>query len=375
LTPSARSTHSSGDEITSLTFWGSKVPSWSESSLGLRRLVEDNRTALAIYCEAAERPESGPIPSPDYLEVWMALPRLRVLALLEASRLEERGDMAGAWGWYRADLRTIDHESQYGAFTERQTAQLRHDRLRGRLTAWASDSRTTSAMLRRALDDVLSCESISPSDSDCLRAEYLHDLATWMDNPHDLASQMNASKWNALFPIPDQYLSPDQMQTLYDLWRFWHREPERRRRIIRLAVANWLAYCDLPPGRRPDPDPKVTGPYEFFAFGPDAPANARAVSSESWDRWLETSPEARRLLDDWMGRRAFRINGNWIRKLRALEEANHRALVVLLAGALYRRDHGSDPPSEEALVGPYLKELPVYGSGGAPAVPKSTGRE
>ena len=31
------------------------------------------------------------------------------LALLEASRLEEQGDMAGAWGWYRAALRATYH--------------------------------------------------------------------------------------------------------------------------------------------------------------------------------------------------------------------------------------------------------------------------
>ena len=41
------------------------------------------------------------------------------------------------------------------------------------------------------------------------------------------------------------------------------------------------------------------------------------------------------------------------------------ALVILLASQLYRRDHGTDPPSDEALVGPYLKELPDDGSGEA----------
>jgi hypothetical protein len=366
LRPSARSTQQSpGDELTPLTFWGSQLPAWSEASPYLRRLVEDNRAALAVYREAAERPDSGPVPSLDYFEILLALPRLHVLALLEASRLEDRSEMAEAWDWYRADLRTIRHEGKYGAFSERQITQLRLDRLRKRLTGWAADRRTNPAMLRRALDDVLACESISPSDSDSLRAEYFHDLAKWLDNPHDLASQMNGSKWNALFPIPDHYLSPDQMQTLYDLWRVWHREPERRRRIVRLAVANWLAYCDKPPAHRPAPDPDVTGPYEFFAFGPDAPANARALSPEALDRWLATSPEAKRLLDDWMGRRAFRINGNGIGKLRARERASYRTLVVLLASELYRRDHGADPPSDEALVGPYLERLPGDGTGEA----------
>ena len=47
-----------------------------------------------------------------------------------------------------------------------------------------------------------------------------------------------------------------------------------------------------------------------------------------------------------------------LRPLRLRERANHRALVVLLASELYRRDHGNDPPSDEALVGPYLESLP-----------------
>jgi hypothetical protein len=49
--------------------------------------------------------------------------------------------------------------------------------------------------------------------------------------------------------------------------------------------------------------------------------------------------------------------------------------VVLLASALYRRDHGTDPPSEQALVGPYLKELPDDGTGEAPAARGPAGQE
>ena len=37
---------------------------------------------------------------------------------------------------------------------------------------------------------------------------------------------------------------------------------------------------------------------------------------------------------------------------------DRRDLPILLAEELYRRDHGSDPPTPEALVGPYLERLP-----------------
>jgi hypothetical protein len=44
------------------------------------------------------------------------------------------------------------------------------------------------------------------------------------------------------------------------------------------------------------------------------------------------------------------------------ERREHRLLVVLLAGELYRREHGQRPASEEALVGTYLERLPEDGS-------------
>ena len=79
---------------------------------------------------------------------------------------------------------------------------------------------------------------------------------------------------------------------------------------------------------------------------------ARALSPSALDRWLTSTSDARELLRGWD-----------LRAVRLRERANHRALVVLLAGELYRRDHGTYPPSDEALVGPYLKELPDDGLG------------
>jgi hypothetical protein len=47
------------------------------------------------------------------------------------------------------------------------------------------------------------------------------------------------------------------------------------------------------------------------------------------------------------------------RGLLAKERANRRELLILLGTQLFRRDHGTDPPTPEALVGPYLKSLPM----------------
>jgi hypothetical protein len=319
------------------------VERWSASHPEVRSWAEEKRETLVLFRKVAERPGSAPLPDRDRVELWRALHHLRPLALFEASRLEERGDMAGAWTWYRAVLRTIEHQAAYSRFAERKETLHWRDLLRERLARWAADPRTTPAMLRGALDDATACASMSPSDEYSFRAEYL-DLERSIDDPHNPARQVTPHKWNAIFELPDHYFSPDQMETTYGLWRFWRRESERSRRVIRLAVANWLAYRDLPPDRRPEPDGRVSGPYEFYAFGPEAPARARVLSPVALDRWLQTSPEAQEILDRGQATRAFRVGRDWIAQFRLDERANQRALVDLLARQLDRRDHGMDPP-------------------------------
>jgi len=142
-------------------------------------------------------------------------------------------------------------------------------------------------------------------------------------------------------------LTPEQMRSVYDLWRVWRREPERSRRVIRLVMSNWLAYFDLPPKDRPKPDLNTISRYDFYSFGPEAPAKARVLSPEALGQWLDTTHDAQvllRMLD--------------LSRLRIDEWANRRDLLILLGTQLYRRDHGTEPPTPEALVGPYLKSLP-----------------
>ena len=67
--------------------------------------------------------------------------------------------------------------------------------------------------------------------------------------------------WN-----PDYQLNPEQMQMIWDTWRFWRREPERSRRVIRLVTANWMTYLGLPAGERPKPDPDVAS-LDLYSFG------------------------------------------------------------------------------------------------------------
>src|SRR5262249_36563151 len=119
---------------------------------------------------------------------------------------------------------------------------------------------------------------------------------------------------------------------------------------LRLLTANRLAFYDLPPERRPRPDPDVHS-CDLYPFGPEAPTGARALSAEALGRWLDSTQDPRNLIDsvDWRG-------------LQAKERGNRRALLILLGPQRSRRDHGTEPPTPEALVGPYLKSLPMEDS-------------
>ncbi len=329
---------------------------WSQAHPGVRLWLEENREAMAIYRQGTERPDAfNPADPSDagFYKLGQVLYSFKTLALLEASRLEEQGDMAGAWGWYRAGLRSTYHLGLRGTFVSRIMGNHLHAELRDRSSDWAADPRTTPDLIRRALDDVVACGAFKPSESYMLKAEYLSVDRTLNDRDNP-GRELIVFRLRARLNWASFQLDPDQARAIADAWRVWRREPERSRRVIRLAIANWLDYHDLPSDRRPAPDMDVSGPHDFYAFGPEAPAQARALSPAALDRWLNSTADAQELINRWD-----------LRGLRIRERARHRALVILLASELYRRDLKKDPPSDQALVGPYLKELPDDGLGDA----------
>ena len=198
---------------------------------------------------------------------------------------------------------------------------------------------------------MIACEALVPSESYGLKAEYLL-VDKMFDERNNLGRPMLPTwltilgSWGATRSLAPS-LTPEQIQSISDAWRCWRRESERSQRVIRLVTANRLAYYELPPDRRPSPDPNVLS-CDLYPFGPEAPAKARVLSPKAVGAWLDSTHDARELIGFL----------NW-RRLRSTELANHAALVILLGAELYRRDHGTDPPAPEALVGRYLKSLPA----------------
>ena len=145
---------------------------------------------------------------------------------------------------------------------------------------------------------------------------------------------------------------------LYQVKRSLAREPERSRRVIRLLFANWLAHVEHPGQRTPAARArfhiaKRTSGVLLYHVSPDAPADARALSPQEVADWLVTTNDAKL---------AFRYGFMAWPTIRRTEQRSYRELVVLLAGEIYRRDRGAPPPSDEALIGTYLKSLPDDGS-------------
>jgi len=155
--------------------WTAVQRGWQTADKDIQSWLAQNREALDLWRQAAERPEtslrrpdapdliSGPDPS-----------ALLLLAQLEASRLEADGDMVGAWAWHRACLRMIRHIQDYDPL--RRAAHLQwqfHPVVLACVWRWAENSRTDSTLLRRALDDAQLLDNPPAHGSDAFALEYL----------------------------------------------------------------------------------------------------------------------------------------------------------------------------------------------------------
>ena len=280
------------------------------------------------------------------------------LALIEASRLEEEGDFEGALDCYLALLRCSRHCGQRAFFIGRLIGMALHNRTAGRLTRWAAEPRVDARLLRRALDAAIAAGAATPPISESLKAEYLSFLHSIAD-PDLMARLLD-------YEVVDN--DKGGSVTLFgrrpwksNLARVHRRaiaEPERSRRVLRLIFANWRAYADLPPERRPPWALTTMGPMpeghakellaDLFVVGDDAPAAARALPPAQVARWYATTVDAREFLPAFAN----------VERALGRERSTHAALLVALANELYKCEHGGYPARVEDLIGPYLESLP-----------------
>jgi len=336
--------------------------SWSTANPASREWAGENREALELFLQGADQPDAAH-PAGE-TTTRMAVGPLELVAFLEGSRRQESGDTAGGWDCYRAVLRMITHSRRRGSTQQRYSARRASVGLQRRLTDWATDPRTTTPQLQTALDEVLKNEPNPDWDISAIKYGYL-ELMREIERPRPLWVQQEIEgEWT--FGLGDMALSPTMIEYLEAARRFLWREPERSRRVLRLLCAQYLAHQEtheLPP-RKPavwarfsyltstNPVTKVAFSVPLYPVSPEAPAGARALPPQELARWLVATLDARR-----------RVGGyEWPwppdRVANVADRKAHRELVIMLATELYRRERGSLPSSDEALVGTYLKSLP-----------------
>ena len=343
----------------------SVAPSWSEADAKARAWVEANRQAIALFQQGAEQADAAN-PAGDSVVNGQ---RLALLVLLEGDRRQERGDTAGAWECFRAVLRMATHTNRRGSLLQRQDLDAYwNGLLQKRLETWSADPRTTIPQLRNALDEVLLNEPRPEWDSFAIKAAYL-EMMRALEQPVAPVIE-NKVGWESDLRLGDMQLSADLIDHLDAARRFVLREPERSRRVLQLLYANWLAHVEThePRPRLPavrasfplvvssNPTSSATTTVPVYRVSPLAPAGARALSPrEIASRLLTTNDVKPRILV------ANSCQWPWSPERLRYRRA-YRGLVVMLATEIYRRERGALPPSEESLVGTYLKTLPDDGS-------------
>jgi hypothetical protein len=346
--------------------------SWSRADPALQQWADANREALTLFFQAAEQRDASLEAGDAARDLDPA--RLIWLAFLDARRRQENGDLAGSWECHRAVLRVLAHCGRRGSTALRFSAKGASRTLNRRLTEWAADSRTTIPQLHTALNVVLENAPTSEWDVSAIKSGYL-ELMRAVEHPMPRSRQEAIEgAWGTR--LGGVALSDEMLDHLDASRRFVLREPERSRRVLRLLCASYLAHAESreTPPKKPaawarvsyvastNPVTNGTMVVPLYPVSPSAPAAAHSLPPEKLAGWFVSTLDARlQLLRDhgadwpWPPDRAL---NNWTVSFRRA----HHGLAIMLATELYRRERGSPPDSDDALVGPYLDHLPDGGS-------------
>lgn len=321
---------------------------WSKAEPEIQAWQEEHRPLLELWREASDRPKARPLAAAHWLAgpgSFSELTRmydLGALALLEAARLEEAGDFDAAWTHFRATLRASRHLLFHAPSDPAWTGRTLAEYTLGRLRTWATNSRLSPALLRRALDDLQEVSSMTPPLSDTLRAAYIMRLRM-LEHPERYVNMQD-----------HKFAMSEYAPALFELGKFLWREPERSRRVTRLIAAHWLDYVDLPPQTRPRLVSNLvddTGQYSDFPYSVPPGANP------------ETHPLAAPALFQWHKSTLYdSALTHHEPYLMAAADADRRtisSLILNVAEELYRREHGKAAANAADLVSAgYLEKMP-----------------
>jgi hypothetical protein len=314
---------------------------WSAADPEVRRWAEDHRAALEAWLPANDRPDSLLVQPEDLridtrIEDAQTLRPYSRLALLEGSRLEQSGDLAGAWRMYRAALRASRHAGRHGGSIQRLIGHGILTQSVTRIESWIAHPGLTPELLRRAIGDVEACRAMTSPTSETVRAEYfsardmVNDTGRWMNladsGPYTRTNWLNqfgAGRWAR---------------------RFLRHDPERSARVLRLITAGYLAQCDRPPALRPRLGFPSWMIYNHDKFTPKA---VRAISPEALESWTRDS-----ILY------AIGPFSNMLQSQLDAEMSTFDELALEMAERAFAIERGRPPRTYGELLGHYLKALP-----------------
>jgi hypothetical protein len=322
--------------------WGSNPENtvwmnWRELSPKLREMIESNRPALDAWLRGVDLPDSicfqplevGLERDEQFVSTAFAMRTIMILAHMQAGRCETDGNPVDAWKWYRALLRSSRHLGSMGTSLERYLGTEIFRYTCFRIERWAADPRVDAATLRTALDDAKAIRSLTVSNSDIMKTEYLAIMKS-LDDPESWIKKF--SRLDATWYTGDS------------IYWFMKNEPERSRRVARLLVANHLAQVDLPARSRSRPAIKLPAIYRT---DPTRPAATRVLPPPEIARWFQSA-----LLERlWIPQFSLPV-------IDQSDRAHHAAIVVKFAWELFKRERGREPNSIEELIGKDLREIP-----------------
>lgn len=337
-----------------------KNPTWSGASPNLQEFLKQNRPALELWREGTDRPDAlYHQPAQSALDTLLPLAQdigtFGRLAALEGSRHEETNEMAEAWRWYRATLRSSRHVGKRGVIIERMIGAALHEQATRRIVSWSTNPRVDTALLRQALADTLAADAMTPPVSENLKYDYvmylqdLNELRVLVDDiplPGGTIGQWVEQR------IP-RGVRHNFQRTRLSL----SNDDERSRRLLRLLLANWLPQVDRSESERAPM--AIGGPTPIFAADPSAPASSQVLEPKVLDQLLGES-----LLANFIFRPKANNYGSFQMSLwekdNPLDRERRRrsALIVRLAAEAFKRERGRPPHSAGELAGPYLKALP-----------------
>jgi hypothetical protein len=309
---------------------------WSEANANVRKWVADNRVFLEMWRRCTEKPDAIYFQPKDLtFETVVSLlddarPFAR-LARLEGSRLEETGDLDGAWIWYRAVLRSSRHFGKRGAVMQRLTGISMHFSVSEQIARWAHHDELTLMQSRMALNDTREIFAMTAPTSVALKGEYL-----CIENTLERCSLPDFidNEWEATDEHPDVEF-------------FLRNEPELGRRVSRQVVTNWLRHIDTPRHQRPSP---VPGRFALCELDPTITYDPSILRPEQIEEFAEKSTGASTLLPP-----ITQFESAIIR-----EQANQAALITMLALRLHQLETGHLPDTLNELVAAgILESVPI----------------